>query len=68
MTPALPSEGRRFEARLDARSSQRAGFASRVLPFLGVPGACEGGDGTRREPERVDDTPVLNTALGARLA
>src|SRR5438270_7390251 len=32
---------------------------SRVRPFLGPPGAREGSNGGWRDPERIDDPPVL---------
>jgi hypothetical protein len=40
----------------------------RVSPILGAPGAREGRDGIWREPERVDDTKVLNPTFGAGFA
>jgi hypothetical protein len=33
-------------------------------PFLGPPGAREGSSGGWRDPERIDDPPVLETPLG----
>src|SRR2546427_8931653 len=41
---------------------------SRVRPFLGPPGAREGSNGGWRDPERIDDPPVLETPLGASSA
>ena len=51
-----------------APNLEDSGWSLRVSPALSAPGAGEGSHGAWGEPERVDDTQVLETALGAGLA